>query len=252
MNKQYIFDFKTNISDIEIPEELNNPFGIDIPEIAKIAANEFQEFVSIESKAWEYDFLGKKGKMFGIIVIKNKDNTYNYLGTASGKLPNNIRCDKFIPSIFDDSADDFFINKGMTEISEICNQINNSNIASEIESLTEYRKQRSFEIQQQLFKNYQFSNSLGIEKNVLQIFASFSHGNPPSAAGECSAPKLLQFAFNNGLKPIAIAEFWLGKNNKERDHKEFYPACKSKCRPILEFMLDDTELYKQANEMNKA
>jgi len=77
---------------------------------------------------------------------------------------------------------------------------------------------------------------------------SSSHGNPPAAAGECAAPKLLQYAFEHRLKPIALAEFWWGNpsQNKEREHKVFYPACKNKCRPILEYMLNDTALFEHA------
>jgi tRNA pseudouridine32 synthase/23S rRNA pseudouridine746 synthase len=249
MDIQHIFNFKTDISEIDIPAKLNNPFGLSISKIARIAAKEFQEFISSESQGWGHDFLIQKGKMFGILVVQKEDNTYGYLGTVSGKLQGNTVCDKFIPSVFDDSTDDFFINKGMTELTEIGSQIKKANTPSEISLLTEKRKQKSFALQQQLFENYQFLNSLGVEKNVLQIFESSLHGNPPSAAGECAAPKLLQYAFKHQLKPIALAEFWWGNsiNNKEREHKVFYPACKNKCRPILEYMLDDTELFKQAS-----
>ena len=81
----------------------------------------------------------------------------------------------------------------------------------------------------------------------MQIFEHSSQGNPPAATGECSAPKLLQYAFENKLTPIALAEFWWGNTTKslERKHKGFYPACKNKCRPILEFMLDDNELFEK-------
>lgn len=249
MDKQHIFNFKTDISRINIPEKLNNPFGLYISEIVSIAAKEFQEFITSESHRWEHDFRIQKGKMFGILVVQKEDNTYGYLGTISGKLPGNTTCNKFIPSTFDDSTDDFFINKGMKELTEIGNRIKKANNQSEIIELTENRKLKSFALQQRLFENYQFVNLSGMEKNVLQIFKSSSHGNPPSAAGECAAPKLLQYAFKHQLRPIALAEFWWGNptKNKEREHKTFYPACKNKCRPILEYMLDDTELFKQAN-----
>lgn len=250
MDKQHIFNFKTDISRIYIPAKLNNPFGLSIPEIARIAAKEFQDFIISESLVWKHDFLIQKGKMFGILVVQKEDNTYGYLGTVSGKLQGNTICDKFVPSTFDDSIDNFFINRGMKELTEICSQINKANNPSEISSLTENRKQKSFALQQRLFENYQFLNLLGVEKNVLQIFENSSHGNPPAAAGECAAPKLLQYAFKYRLKPIALAEFWWGNpiNNKEREHKVFYPACKNKCRPILEYMLDDTELFNQASD----
>ena len=249
MDKQHIFNFKTDISRINIPEKLNNPFGLYIPEIVSIAAKEFQEFITSESQSWEHDFRIQKGKMFGILVVQKEDNSYAYLGTNSGKLPGNATCNKFVPSVFDDSTDDFFINKGMKELTEIGNKIKKANCQSEIIELTENRKLKSFALQQRLFENYQFSNLLGMEKDVLQIFKSSSHGNPPAAAGECAAPKLLQYAFKHQLRPIALAEFWWGYStkNKEREHKKFYPACKNKCRPILEYMLDDTELFKQVS-----
>jgi tRNA pseudouridine32 synthase/23S rRNA pseudouridine746 synthase len=99
-----------------------------------------------------------------------------------------------------------------------------------------------------LFAHYRFLNRNGTEKNVLEIFESSTQGNPPAAAGECAAPKLLQYAFKHQLKPIALAEFWWGNlENKEKEHKAFYPACKNRCRPILEFMLEDSLLYKNAS-----
>lgn len=245
MNKELIFSFKQDISRINISSKLNNPFGLYVPQIASIAANEFQQFITSESQKWKYDFRTQRGKMFGVLVVQKEDNTYGYLGTVSGKLPSNATCNKFIPSVFDDSVDDFFINKGMKELTEIGSVIKKTNNQAEINSLTEKRRQKSFVLQQFLFENYRFINLGGIEKNVLQIFENSSHGNPPSAAGECTAPKLLNYAFKHQLRPLALAEFWWGNlvNSLEREHKVFYPACKNKCRPILEFMLDDTDLF---------
>lgn len=252
MDNQFIFSFQTDISGVTIPPKLNNPFGLSIPEIATIAAEEFQHFVNKESQHWKHDFKTQKGKMFGVLVVQKEDNSYAYLGTISGKIPGNASCGKFIPSVFDTSTGDFFLTKGMTELTEINKEINKATSHSEINSLTEDRRKKSFALQQRLFENYRFLNSSGIEKNVLQIFDNSSHGNPPSAAGECAAPKLLQYAFKYQLKPVALAEFWWGNlKNKEREHKAFYPACKNKCRPILEYMLEDTGLFNQARTPSK-
>jgi tRNA pseudouridine32 synthase/23S rRNA pseudouridine746 synthase len=78
----------------------------------------------------------------------------------------------------------------------------------------------------------------------LEIFKNTIYLFPPAAAGECAAPKLLQYAFLNQLKPICMAEFWWGTspNSEVRLHKQFYPACKSKCEPILKHMLDGIEM----------
>ena len=55
MDNNFLFKFKTDISSIKIPLELNNPFSTAIPEIAKIAAKEFQEFITEEAKTWKYN-----------------------------------------------------------------------------------------------------------------------------------------------------------------------------------------------------
>jgi len=251
MNNQLIFGFKTAISTINVSEKINNPFKSDIPAVAAIAAQEFQQFIIQESQNWAHDFYTKKGKMFGVLVVQKKDKTYGYLAAVSGKLHNNVKCDKLIPSIFNDSADDFFINRGMIELTEIGEEIKKSSCQLEINALKKSRKEKSIKLQEQLFKNYKILNLFGIEKNVIEIFKDSSHGSPPSAAGECAAPKLLHHAFKHQLKPIALAEFWWGtlSENTGRNHKEFYPACKNKCRPILEYMLDNTELFNVANSL---
>lgn len=253
MDKQLIFNFITDISRVNIPVQLNNPFSDDIPIIARIAAKEFQQFIISESQGWKHDLLIQKGKMFGILVVQKEDSSYGYLGTISGTIPGNETCSEFVPSIFDSSTDDFFINTGMRELTDIGNRIKKTTIQSEITALTENRRQKSSALQQRLFENYLFLNLFGKEKNVLQIFKSSLHGNPPSAAGECAAPKLLQYAFKQHLRPIALAEFWWGNSikNIERTHGVFYPACKNKCRPILEYMLDDTELFNQTRTAYK-
>jgi len=249
MDSKLIFNFKKDISGVKIPDQLNNPFGIDIPEIVDIAAREFQGFITSVSPEWVYDFDVRKGKMFGILVVQKVDNDYAYLGTFSGRLARKTVCDNFVPSVFNDSVDDYFMDKGMTELTEMSNTINQSNNQDEISSLTVSRKQKSLALQQRLFENYHFLNVLGQEKSVWQIFKESVHSNPPSAAGECAAPKLLQYAFKYQLKPIALAEFWWGNpsKNKKREHKAFYPACKDKCRPILEYMLDDKDLFNLAH-----
>lgn len=104
-------------------------------------------------------------------------------------------------------------------------------IVSEINQLKELRKQKSGDLQQKLFAEYSFLNQFGERKSIGEIF----NNNPPAGAGECAAPKLLHYAFEHQLKPIAMAEFWWGQSPKSeiRKHKQFYPACKSKCEPIL-------------------
>lgn len=113
-------------------------------------------------------------------------------------------------------------------------------LEEDIESLKQERKERSAALQQQLFDQYVFLNKEGKRKSLQDIFRLTPFGKPPSAAGECAIPKLLQFAFANGYKPVAMGEFWWGAAPKSeiRKHKHFYPACTGKCKPILEHMLE--------------
>lgn len=106
-------------------------------------------------------------------------------------------------------------------------------------SLKDKRKELSNATQKFIFDQYNFLNSNGDSKNVLDIF-SHTTQLPPSGAGECAMPKLLQFAYQNELIPITMAEFWWGQSppSEVRVHKEFYPSCRSKCEPILGFMLE--------------
>jgi len=111
---------------------------------------------------------------------------------------------------------------------------------SDIESLKNERKEKSATLQQQLFDQYVFLNKDGKSKSLQDIFSLTAFGKPPGGAGECATPKLLQYAFANGYKPLAMAEFWWGAAPKSeiRKHKQFYPACTGKCKPILAHMLD--------------
>ena len=153
MNNQYLFHFKTDLSGIPIPEKLNNPFALEIPRIAKIAAREFQEFISLEISNWDYDFETRPGKMFGVLVVQKEDNSYVYLATSSGELSRKKTCERFTPPVFDDSTDDYFFSKDMTEITQIGNQIKNAKTESETKKLKELRSQKSIAVQKKLFEN---------------------------------------------------------------------------------------------------
>lgn len=114
----------------------------------------------------------------------------------------------------------------------------------QMEMLTQQRRQQSLELQDWIFKQYELLNARGERKNVLEIFNELQLGAPPASTGDCAAPKLLQYAFAKALKPIALAEFWWGKSSKSqiRKHKQFYPACRSKCEPILGHMLQGLDV----------
>lgn len=108
-----------------------------------------------------------------------------------------------------------------------------------INRLKEERHRHSVALQMRLFHAFQMRNALGKTRDLCDIFRETPQAIPPAGAGECAAPKLLQYAYLNGFKPLAMAEFWWGDSPKGelRRHGHFYPACRGKCLPILTFML---------------
>ena len=237
-----------------IPSSLNDPFATITPEICKIAANELQAYLLANQNDWEHNFgtqeeVNKKGpikgKMFGVLVVKNEEGEIGYLATYSGKIADTESPQIFVPSLFDITTNDNFISKGLRKVTAINNEIkklkndNDSNCESAINQLKNDRKELSIELQETLFEQYVFLNASGDKKSLFEIFEDYNHKKPAAGSGECAAPKLLHYAFQHQLKPLAIAEFWWGQSNPSevKVHQSFYPACNDKCRPILGFML---------------
>ena len=108
-----------------------------------------------------------------------------------------------------------------------------------IKSLPRKRKQMSDELQRWLFSAYRMLNAEGEERDLIDIFREYTHAMPPAGAGDCCAPKLLQYAYLHHLRPVCMAEFWWGESpaSEIRHHLHYYPACRSKCLPILTHML---------------
>ncbi len=118
---------------------------------------------------------------------------------------------------------------------------------SQIDALRTERKQRSEELQRWLFEQFVMLNAKGEKQDLCEIFAQTPQRVPPAGAGECAAPKLLQYAYLNGLQPLAMAEFWQGRSprGEVRHHGHFYPSCQGKCGPILGFMLQGLTVEKR-------
>ena len=117
-------------------------------------------------------------------------------------------------------------------------------LEQEIEQLKQERKRRSAALQRKLFEQFRILNARSEVKDLCELFAPTYQGAPPAGAGECAAPKLLQYAYQHQLEPIAMAEFWWGDSPKTeiRHHGYYYPACKGKCEPILQHMLQGLQV----------
>lgn len=119
-----------------------------------------------------------------------------------------------------------------------------SQARSRLEEMKERRRRDSEELQQWLFDHTRVLNARGESRSLSQIFADTPLRVPPSGAGECCAPKLLQAAYRQGWHPIALAEYWYGrpKEGEVRIAGEHYPACRGKCLPVLGWMLQGLEV----------
>ena len=112
-------------------------------------------------------------------------------------------------------------------------------LTDEIALLKKIRKNRTSKLKKHFFKQYKMLNKKGERKDLTEIFAETIVQKPPTGSGDCAAPKLLQYAFEHKLTPLCMAEFWWGRQPQAiiRKHQHFYPACQSKCQPILSHML---------------
>lgn len=113
-----------------------------------------------------------------------------------------------------------------------------SSIEKEIKALRSARAEKSEKLQKWIFDRFVVTNALGEQSSLTDIFSSCGL-TPPGGTGECAAPKLLQYAYANGLRPLAMGEFWYGESpdGPVRTHGHFYPSCTSKCGPLLKYML---------------
>lgn len=126
---------------------------------------------------------------------------------------------------------------------------NLKNAQSHLEDMKAKRRADSEALQKWLFDNFRVLNARGESRSLIEIFTDTPMGIPPSGAGECCAPKLLQAAYLQGWKPIAIAEYWYGKpkGGEVRIHGNHYPACRGKCLPVLSWMLQGLDIEPPLN-----
>ena len=219
-----------------------SPFVLPPRPEAQEAAREVIEKVHAYMRMHPESELHRCGKMFGVLIYNgeliNGENGVNYLAAFSAKLDGSYYHEGFVPPVY-----------AMTD-----EPIGTS-------------KEESRRLQRLLFANYNFINGKGESKNLLEIFANEkpivpadewfgkelknervkelkSERIPPSGAGECCAPKLLQYALTHGLEPVCMAEFWVGAPSKTEIQQEgaFYAPCSGKCVPILKHVLDGLEI----------
>ena len=219
-------------SPLPSPEKFTYPFSYKPNPLSLLAAEEAQREIARMTLT--------EGKMFGVMVVETSDGGRGFLAAYSGLLEGRNDWPYFVPPVYDAQQPDGYFKQKEREISQLAS-----------EHPLQARKM-SQELQVWLFRQYRFLNALGEEKDLVDVWQSYHcsarirkrYPLPPGGTGDCCAPKLLQYAYKHGLKPLCMAEFWWGETPKSdiRHHGLFYPACRGKCKPVLTWMLEGIEL----------
>jgi tRNA pseudouridine32 synthase/23S rRNA pseudouridine746 synthase len=199
-----------------------------------------------------------EGKMLGVLEVERPDGSTDFLYAFSGLAGGRNRVEGFVPPIYDLLDPEGHFKQEEARIVALTRQIAalkerltgladaaspDSELQQQIADLKRERRDRSVALQEWIFEQFVVSNARGESLTIAEVFAREGLV-PPGGTGECAAPKLLQFAYRNGLKPIAMGEFWYGASpaGEIRRAGSFYPACTGKCGPLLRFMLEGLDV----------
>ena len=185
----------------------------------------------------------REGKMMGVLMVEDKEGQKDFLYGFSGLAGGRSTVEGFVPPIFDLTDPDGHFRKEEAGISVLNRRIRESSDPEEAAGLKALRKEMSVALQDWLFRQYVVLNALGERKTILDIFAERGL-TPPGGTGDCAAPKLLQYAYLHGLKPLAMGEFWYGESPVHEVRRQgcFYPSCTGKCGPLLAYMLQGLDV----------
>ncbi len=218
-------------TDIGKPGRFTYPFNYEPHPLCQMAASEVQSYIAEHAEVRED---ADKGKMFGVLVVEY-NRQLGYLAAYSGLLAGRNDWDFFVPPVYDAQQPDGHFKTTEREISAKGGD-----------------KQMSQELQLWLFHQYQLLNGHGETKDLVDIWQAYynrpkllrKYPLPPGGTGDCCAPKLLQYAYKNHLTPVCMAEFWWGASTRTeiRQHLNYYPACRGKCKPILTWMLQGLDV----------
>ena len=231
-------------SRIAPPKRFTYPFAYEPHPLCQLAAKAVQAYIASHEEIRED---ADKGKMFGVLVVEMSPGQLGFLAAYSGLLAGRNDWPYFVPPIFDAQQPDGYFKTQEREISRISRTSRSSRDFSDASS-----KQLSQELQTWLFHQYRLLNARGEVKDLVDVWQEYynrpkllrKYPLPPGGTGDCCAPKLLQYAYQQGLKPLCMAEFWWGETTKTelRHHLNYYPACRGKCKPVLTWMLQGLDV----------
>lgn len=179
-----------------------------------------------------------RGKMFGVMECLKLDGTTVILAAFSGQYNGVWLADGWAPPLFE-------INQFLTLTVDKEKQI--KKLGWEIDQCSPHsndwlahRKMRrllSQKLMRDIHSLYRLTNFRGEKTTLKEAFTG--NNGIPTGTGDCCAPKLLNFAANNNLRPLGISEFFWGRENRSGEHRHgcFTSSCVEKCQPILGFML---------------
>lgn len=226
------------------PSQFTYPFLYRPHPLAVAAADEVRRYVADSALATE-------GKMFGVLVVEWGGMT-GFLAAYSGLLRGSNAWPWFVPPLFDATPPDGHFRREERAISAINRCVARLGRCQRLAAaLKAERRRRSEVLQSWLFCQYRPLNALGETTDLTHIFRRHSGTLPPAGAGDCCAPKLLQAAYKSGMRPVCMAEFWIGPPAGLRQEGSYYPACRSKCLPILTFMLRGLDVEANPHEQKE-
>ena len=204
----------------------HQPFTYPFRYIPKPEVKEAAERI-LSKKIKEFE----EGKMLGVLITDG-GCLYGFSGLAGGHAV----LDGFVPPIYDLTDKDGRFKRREAEISAMPDGPD--------------KAAASRKLQDWIFEQYRVHNACGEEMSIKDIFA-IRGLTPPGGTGECAAPKLLEFAYRHGLKPLAMGEFWYGASpaSEVREHGRFYPSCTGKCGPLLTWMMQGLDV--EPNPLDK-
>jgi len=323
-------------SDILDPERFTFPFCYEPHPLCVEAARAVCSYIAGDE---EIKRDADRGKMFGVLIVRDKDGRRGFLAAYSGLLAGRNDWEFFVPPVFDSQQPDGYFKSHEAEITAVNKEIDSLEhdsgymelvrrreecrlelitsvsdykskmqaakqkrdekrrcaggvtateeaemvresqfmkaelrrirkrcearlavadseakaFAARIRLLKDKRKEMSDALQRWLFEQYVMLNGCGERRSLCSIFADTGMPVPPAGAGDCCAPKLLQYAYLNGMHPVCMAEFWWGMSPKSevRHHLRYYPACRGKCGPILGYMLQGLDVDTDPQETDE-
>ena len=171
----------------------------------------------------------REGKMLGVLEVESEEGEVGFLYAFSGTVGGRARVPGLVPPIFDLTEPEGYFRRREAEISAM--------------PAGPERAAASAELQGWIFEQYRVSNARGERLSIREVFARRGLV-PPGGTGDCAAPKLMQYAYDHHLTPIAMGEFWYGASPaaEVREQGRFYPSCTGKCGPLLSFMLEGLDV----------